>query len=72
MFCGGSLKTTGANIDKIMPPVSHFGGGNRAAKKHCVIDKLMKSFEKYFGLVWQMIKGSGLLPNVHESRKIRW
>lgn len=50
-FRDGSLKTTGTDIDKIMPPVSRFGSGNRAAKKQGVIEKLMKFFEKYFGLV---------------------
>jgi type I restriction enzyme R subunit len=33
-----------------MPPVSRFGGG-REAKKQSVIEKLMKFFEKYLGLV---------------------
>ena len=46
----GMLKTTGTAIDKIMPPVSRFGGG-RAAKKQGIIEKLFKFFEKYFGLV---------------------
>ncbi len=46
----GTLKTTGTDIDKIMPPVSRFGGG-RAVKKQGIIDKLRKFFEKYFGLV---------------------
>jgi len=50
-FRDGSLKTTGTDIDKIMPPVSRFGSGNRAAKKQGVIEKLMQFFEKYFGLV---------------------
>jgi type I restriction enzyme R subunit len=50
-FRDGTLKTTGTDIDKIMPPGSRFGGGNRAAKKQGVIEKLMKFFEKYFGLV---------------------
>ncbi|MBT9143443.1 MAG: Type I restriction enzyme EcoR124II R protein [Dehalococcoidia bacterium] len=50
-FRDGALKITGTGIDKIMPPVSRFGGGNRAVKKQSVIDKLMKFFEKYFGLV---------------------
>lgn len=50
-FRDGSLKTTGTDIDRIMPPASRFGGGNRAAKKQNVIDKLMSFFEKYFGLV---------------------
>jgi len=50
-FRDGLLKTTGTDIDKIMPPTSRFGSGNRAAKKQGVIEKLMKFFEKYFGLV---------------------
>ena len=47
----GSLKTTGTDIDKILPPVSRFsGGGKRAAKKQSVIEKLTGFFEKYFGI----------------------
>lgn len=49
-FRSGALKTTGTDIDLIMPPVSRFGGG-RAAKKEGVIRKLMDFFEKYAGLV---------------------
>ena len=49
-FRDGMLKTTGTVIDKIMPPVSRFGGG-RAAKKQGIIEKLKIFFEKYFGLV---------------------
>lgn len=49
-FRDGMLKTTGTDIDKIMPPVSRFGGG-RAAKKQGIIEKLMVFFEKYLGLV---------------------
>jgi len=49
-FRDGVLKTTGTDVDKIMPPVSRFGGG-RAEKKQGIIDKLMRFFEKYFGLV---------------------
>ena len=50
-FRDGALKTTGTDIDKIMPPVSRFSGGKRAAKKQTIIDKLMEFFEKYLGLV---------------------
>lgn len=49
-FRDGSVKTTGTDIDKLMPPVSRFGGGNRATKKQTVIEKLKAFFEKYFGL----------------------
>lgn len=50
-FRDGLLKTTGTDIDKIMPPVSRFGSGNREVKKQNIIDRLMWFFEKYFGLV---------------------
>ena len=32
-FRDGELKTVGTDIDKLMSPVSRFGGGNRAEKK---------------------------------------
>ncbi len=48
-FRDGMLKTTGTAIDKIMPPVSRFGGG-RTVKKQGIIEKLKLFFEKYFGL----------------------
>ena len=51
-FRDGTLKTTGTNIDKILPPMSRFGGdGDRAAKKQAVIGKLSAFFEKYAGLL---------------------
>lgn len=50
-FRDGLLRTTGTDIDKIMPPVSRFGGGNRAEKKNGIIAKLTVFFEKYLGLV---------------------
>lgn len=49
-FRDGVLKTTGTDVDRLMPPVSRFGGGNRAEKKTGIIDKLKAFFEKYFGL----------------------
>ena len=49
-FRDGEIKTTGTDIDKLMPPVSRFGGGNRAVKKQSVIDKLKAFFEKFFGV----------------------
>lgn len=49
-FRDGEIKTTGTDIDKLMPPVSRFGGGNRSAKKQGVIDKLKSFFEKFFGV----------------------
>lgn len=49
-FRDGILKTTGTDIDAILPPVSRFGGG-RDAKKQSVVEKLMSFFEKYMGIV---------------------
>jgi len=50
-FRDGAIKTTGTDIDKILPPVSRFSGGNREGKKQSVIEKFLTFFEKYFGLV---------------------
>ena len=50
-FPDGEIKTTGTDIDKLLPPISRFGGtGTRAKKKQGVIDKLKTFFEKYFGI----------------------
>ena len=49
-FRDGEIKTTGTDIDKLMPPVSRFGGGGRAKKKQTVIDKLQAFFERFFGI----------------------
>lgn len=50
-FRDGSLRTTGTDIDKIMPPLSRFGSGNRGVKKQTVIQKLTQFFEKFLGLI---------------------
>ncbi len=50
-FKDGEIKTTGTDIDSILPPISRFGGGGaRTKKKQVVIDKLKAFFEKYFGI----------------------
>lgn len=49
-FREGEIKTVGTDIDRVMPPVSRFGGGNRSKKKQTVIEKLKAFFEKYFGI----------------------
>lgn len=53
-FRDGVLKKTGTDVDRLMPPVSRFGGGgsgSRDKKKQTIIEKLNAFFEKYFGLV---------------------
>lgn len=49
-FRDGQVRTTGTDIDKILPPMSRFGGGNRKEKKKTVIEKIRTFFERYFGL----------------------
>ena len=48
-FRDGQVRTTGTDIDKILPPMSRFGG-SRQEKKKSVIEKLRAFFERYFGL----------------------
>ncbi len=48
-FRNGEIKTSGTDIDKIMPPVSRFGG-KRTTQKQTIIDKLKAFFERFFGL----------------------
>lgn len=55
-FRDGSLRTTGTEVDKILPPVSRFGGG-RAKKKQTVLEKLKAFFEKYYGLGIKLFAG---------------
>ena len=49
-FRDGQVRTTGTDIDKILPPMSRFCGGNRQEKKKSVIEKIQSFFERYFGL----------------------
>lgn len=46
-FQDGNVKTTGTDVDRILPAVSRFGGGNRAEKKERVIDLLKRFFERF-------------------------
>ena len=48
-FRDGVMKTTGTGIDKIMPPMSYFGGG-KIERKKSIIEKLQAFFDKYSGL----------------------
>ncbi len=49
-FAIGTLKTTGTDIDSIMPPMSRFGGSNREEKKKNLIEKLKVFFERFQGI----------------------
>lgn len=51
-FRDGVLKTTGTDINKLMPSTSRFGGGgNRTKLKQTIVERLQGFFEKYFGLL---------------------
>ena len=50
-FRDDELKTIGTDIDRIMPPVSRFGGAGRDKRKAALIRRLMAYFEKFRGLV---------------------
>ena len=49
-FAIGALKTSGTDIDGIMPPMSRFGGSNREEKKKTLIEKLKAFFERFQGI----------------------
>ena len=50
-FRDGEIKTTGTDLDQLMPPMSRFGNSGREAKKQILIVKFKAFFEKYFGAV---------------------
>lgn len=49
-FRQGQVKTTGTGIEKILPPMRRFGGGNKTERKQTIIEKILKFFEKYLGI----------------------
>ena len=49
-FRDGAIKTTGTDIDKLLPAVSRFGDSNRKAKKEIVIEKLTVFFERFWNI----------------------
>ncbi len=46
----GEIRTVGTDIDKLMPPMSLFGGGDRAKKKQTIVEKLKSFFEKFLAI----------------------
>lgn len=50
-FRDGVLKTTGTDMDRIMPAMSRFGNSGRASKKKGIIERLALFFDKYFGAI---------------------
>lgn len=50
-FRDGQVKTTGTDIEKILPPMRRFGCSNRNERKQTIIERITKFFEKYFGII---------------------
>ena len=66
-FRDGQVKTTGTDIEKILPPMRRFGGCNRTEKKQTIIDKIKKFFEKYFGLENSTIEDDEIVYDVTDD-----
>lgn len=52
-FRDGFVKTNGTDLDKILPPMSRFGGSSRAEKKQRVIIMIIEFFEQFYGIAEQ-------------------
>lgn len=63
-FREGEVKTTGTDIDKLLPPVSRFGGGGARAKRK------RRSSKNSWGIS-RSIPGLALLHLRQNRRKIR-
>ncbi|MGH8084690.1 MAG: type I restriction endonuclease subunit R [Lysobacter sp.] len=50
-FRDGAIPTAGTSITRILPPASRFSSdNNHSVKKHAVLDRLARFFDRYFGL----------------------
>lgn len=67
-FRDGEVKTNGTNIEKILPPMRRFGGGNKTERKQTVISKIKKFFEKYFGLFASKEDENEIVYSVNEDK----
>jgi len=66
----GNFKTTGTDIDKLLPPVSRFSSENRGLKKQGVIDKLKGFFDKYLGLTVKNLSKKRILVKIVKDKNI--
>lgn len=65
-FHDGEVKTSGTDIDKLMPPISRFGNSKRADKKQRIVEKLKAFFEKYNG-IGTMFKSNGQTESLEKD-----
>ena len=49
-FRDGYIKILGTEIEKVLPPMRLFGGGDKIKRKQGIVDKMLIFFNKYFGL----------------------
>lgn len=66
-FRDGEMKTTGVEIDKLMPPMSRFAGKSRAVKKQRIIDKFKAFFDRFFG-----VAGAFMAPDETDDDALRY
>lgn len=68
-FRDGEVKTTGTDIEKILPPMRRFGGDNKTERKQTIIEKISKFFEKYFGISNSENKSDNITYAVSEEQE---
>lgn len=67
-FRDGQVKTTGTDIERILPPMRRFGGDNKTERKQTIIEKISKFFEKYFGISnSESESDSSIYPNIDKQ-----
>ncbi len=69
-FRDGEVKTKGTDIEKILPPMRRFGGGNRSEIKRRIIEKILRFFDKYFGVITLDMNKEDNLKVVAEDKEI--
>ena len=67
-FSIGEIKTTGTDIDKILPPISRFGGGNRSEIKRRVIERLKAYFDKFHNIGESFKAEGNIFSNDKDNR----
>lgn len=70
-FRDGEVKTTGTDIDRLMPPISRFGNSNRTDKKENIIAKLKAFFEKYTGIGTALVSKADHAAGTSEGPHIK-
>ena len=56
-FRDGQVKTNGTDIEKILPPMKRFGGGNRTERKQTIIDFILGNVTEVDLTLPDVVKG---------------